>query len=125
MVGSGDVSDVRETLVAMRGVVDEIAAERLRQVEQEGWTAEHDDAHIEGQLSRAASHYAAHASAYSRVFSDVTLAVYRICEPVPSWPWLRGWWKPTTPRRDLVKAAALIVAEIERLDRIAAQGDGL
>lgn len=27
------------------------------------------------------------------------------------------WWKPTNRRRDLVKAAALILAEIERLDR--------
>ncbi|MEB3421767.1 hypothetical protein VK682_24660 [Salipiger manganoxidans] len=35
------------------------------------------------------------------------------------WPWDRKWWKPTTPRRDLVKAGALIVAEIERLDRAA------
>jgi len=33
------------------------------------------------------------------------------------WPWGGFTWKPTTPRRDLVKAAALILAEIERLDR--------
>jgi hypothetical protein len=35
------------------------------------------------------------------------------------WPggWDWSWFKPTTPRRDLVKAGALIVAEIERLDR--------
>lgn len=31
----------------------------------------------------------------------------------------RQRWKPTTSRRDLVKAAALILAEIERLDRAA------
>ncbi|MBY5804125.1 hypothetical protein [Rhizobium leguminosarum] len=33
------------------------------------------------------------------------------------WPWERRFWKPTERRRDLVKAAALIIAEIERLDR--------
>ena len=33
------------------------------------------------------------------------------------WPWDREWWKPTTQRRDLVKAGALILAEIERIDR--------
>ena len=33
------------------------------------------------------------------------------------WPWLSSWWKPSTNRRDLVKAGALILAEIERLDR--------
>ena len=38
--------------------------------------------------------------------------------PPPSWPWVRRWWKPTDRRRDLVKAGALILAEIERLDRI-------
>jgi hypothetical protein len=27
------------------------------------------------------------------------------------------WWKPKDRRRDLVRAAALIIAEIERLDR--------
>jgi len=33
------------------------------------------------------------------------------------WPWNMVWWKPKNYRRDLVKAAALLVAEIERLDR--------
>ena len=42
--------------------------------------------------------------------------------PAPEvFPWEDAWWKPTTPRRDLVKAAALILAEIERLDRMAAE----
>lgn len=40
----------------------------------------------------------------------------------PMWP--RAWdlerWKPKDRRRDLIRAAALIVAEIERLDRAAA-----
>jgi hypothetical protein len=40
------------------------------------------------------------------------------------WPWGAHWWKPKTGRRDLVRAAALLVAEIERLDRINAPGDG-
>ena len=33
------------------------------------------------------------------------------------WPWAASWWKPKNRRRDLVRAAALIVAEIERIDR--------
>jgi len=36
-----------------------------------------------------------------------------------TWPWAEKWWKPKNERRDLVKAAALILAEIERLDRAA------
>ncbi|PCB37801.1 hypothetical protein CJT89_33510, partial [Pseudomonas aeruginosa] len=34
-----------------------------------------------------------------------------------AWPWDEQWWKPSTARRDLVKACALALAEIERLDR--------
>ncbi len=92
-------------------VLTEIAAERDRQIRQEGWTEKHDDGHRSGQLALAASCYAK-ASVMSR-----SLALYEP-HPVPGhWPWAASWWKPTTPRRDLVKAAALIVAEIERLDR--------
>ena len=36
------------------------------------------------------------------------------------WPWDGNRWKPSTPRNDLIKAAALLIAEIERLDRIEA-----
>lgn len=38
-----------------------------------------------------------------------------------AWPttWAEDWWKPKNPRRDLVRAAALLIAEIERLDRAA------
>lgn len=103
--------------------IEEIAAERRRQVEKEGWSSEHDDGHRDGELSRAAACYAAHASAYQRVAGDVGLDAYRSVEPRSSfltfgWPWSREWWRPKDPRRDLVRAGALIVAEIERLDRI-------
>ena len=102
----------------------DVLAERQRQVEAEGWTAEHDDAHGNGELARAAGCYATHAGDcydwgspdYEQAdppFTDDELGV------VP-WPWDIEWWKPTNPRRDLVKAAALILAEIERLDRAAA-----
>lgn len=103
-------------------VIEEIAAERERQIKKEGWSSKHDDQHRDGSLSRAAACYAAHASAYQRVASDVDMTVYRKVEPRQStgefgWPWAAKWWKPKDPRRDLVRAGALIVAEIERLDR--------
>ncbi len=41
-----------------------------------------------------------------------------------AWPWDEQWWKPSTARRDLVKACALALAEIERLDRAAATQGG-
>lgn len=89
----------------------DVLAERVRQVIVEGWTPMHDDQHADGDLALAASVYAASAGGVSWPDSDPYL-----------WPWDRAWWKPTTPRRDLVKAAALIIAEIERIDR-AQSGD--
>jgi len=101
-------------------VIEEIAAERRRQVEVEGWAADHDDhEHFDGQLAIAAGCYA--------IFAGGRRDMTRSYEPGDSaedlhyvprgWPWHRKWWKPKNPRRDLIRAAALIVAEIERLDR--------
>jgi hypothetical protein len=91
-------------------VIDEIAAERRRQIESEGWTPEHDDVHQNGELAAAAGCYAMHASqpASAQVPSGYA---------PQDWPWDAVWWKPKSRRRDLIRAAALIVAEIERLDR--------
>jgi hypothetical protein len=93
--------------------IEDIAAERKRQIEVEGWTPEHDNCHSGGQLSTAARAYLAHAAHYTG-----TEAVgYVLSEPPSYWPWERSWWKPKNIRRDLVRAAALIAAEIDRIDR--------
>ena len=98
---------------AMERVVDEIATERVRQQQVEGWTPEHDDEHDDGQLASAAAGYAMRASGRQdlRYGDDGKTFVPR------GWPWSAAWWKPKNPRRDLIRAAALIVAEIERIDR--------
>ncbi|ANP62347.1 hypothetical protein [Pseudomonas aeruginosa] len=88
----------------------DVQAERKRQVEAEGWTPEHDDAHSHGQMARAAACYAL---AGSSAPNDGTAALLVSL----AWPWDEQWWKPTSARRDLVKACALALAEIERLDR--------
>lgn len=87
----------------------DVLAERRRQVEAEGWTAKHDNEHDEGEMGAAAACYA-----LAGVGQMVPLNV--------AWPWARGWWKPKGGRRDLVEAGALILAEIERLDRITPPG---
>jgi len=86
----------------------EIAAERRRQVSEEGLTPKHDDANNTEEMAEAAAAYALSAAQLPDTAEDV-------------WPvnWDKKWFKPTTPRRDLIKAGALIVAEIERLDRAA------
>jgi hypothetical protein len=101
----------------------EVVEERYRQQDVEGWTPEHDDSHGDGSMAQAA-------------------AVYCVCDEGPPKPgvasqlyqqrrydfnilnaiWPRGWqfW-PKDRRRNLVRAGALILAEIERLDRAAAK----
>jgi hypothetical protein len=89
----------------------DVLAERQRQIEIEGWTLEHDDTHSNGEMARAGAAYAYHAG----------LSGERRAARFPQgWPvgWALSWWKPTDRRRDLVKAGALIIAEIERLDRL-------
>ncbi|ERZ34577.1 hypothetical protein [Pseudomonas aeruginosa] len=95
----------------------DVLAERRRQVEAEGWTPEHDDEHSHGQMARAAACYAL---AGSSAPNDGTAALLVSL----AWPWDQQWWKPTSARRDLVKACALALAEIERLDRAAANQGG-
>ncbi|EMZ58573.1 MULTISPECIES: hypothetical protein [Pseudomonas] len=91
----------------------DVQAERLRQVEAEGWMPEHDDAHDTGALASAAGCYA--------MFS----LAYPAGDPSRFWPWDKSWWKPSPDgRRNMVKAGALILAEIERLDRAAASQGG-
>ncbi len=101
----------------------DVLNERQRQVSVEGWTPEHDDAHATGEIARAAATYAIAGGwpdqaerAVMDEFGDSSATPHRI---QAVWPWSREWWRPTDRRRDLVKAGALILAEIERLDRAA------
>lgn len=89
----------------------DVLAERRRQVEEEGFTPEDDDKFRHSSLASAAGCYAMH-----------TLA-YPAGDPPSFWPFGISWWKPSPDeRRNRVKAAALLLAEIERLDRAAAAG---
>ena len=95
----------------MKTGIELIAEERQRQIEVEGYTPDHDDQHGYGELAMAAMCYA-------------MLPIWRPAEMAPlGWPWsspepMNGF-KPTPDDRirELVKAAALCVAEIERLQR--------
>jgi len=76
---------------------DLIAAERQRQIDAEGYDPAHDDAHTNGELGEAATAY---------IQGDGSW-----------WPW-DNEWKPWDGRvRSLVKAGALIAAEIDRVQR--------
>ncbi len=91
----------------------DVLTERQRQIKAEGWTAEHDDRHSSGDLALAAACYAAVGEPHPED------------EPPEIWPWEPEHWKPSKDdRRNLVKAAALLLAEIERLDRQAYRPTG-
>lgn len=82
----------------------DVVSERHRQISDEGWDPETDDKWRNGQLAMGAAAY--------------TLATTVGPEKaVEIWPWQLNGWKPKDARRNLVRAGALIVAEIERLDR--------
>lgn len=86
----------------MGSIIEDIVQERQRQIDKEGWSLEHEDEHVNGELVEAAAAYA-----LAPLGRDLL------------WPGEgRFSFKPTTRRRELIKAAALIVAEIERLDRL-------
>lgn len=95
--------------VTLAEAAKDVLAERQRQISTEGWTPEHDDTHINGEMAQAAACYTLNAAGWKT-------EALRGCWPMA---WASAWFKPTDQRRDLVKAGALILAEIERLDRAA------
>jgi hypothetical protein len=105
-----------------------IARERQRQIEKEGWSAEHDDEHDDASLALAAICYAAPIRIYGNFEHQFG---FNFADPWPdSWSqeWDKREWKDGAPAdpaksgkktrlRNLVKAGALIAAEIDRLKR--------
>lgn len=93
-----------------------VLAERQRQIEVEGWSAEHDaQEHSPLGLAQAGAAYLIGArrfvvTDYEADESDVPVSG-RIL-----WPWGIDWWKPDTLRRDLVRGCALAIAAGELAD---------
>lgn len=121
--------------LASARVAAEIFQARVRQRKPtaeggEGFSNAEDDKYA-GQLAMAAAAYAYAAGQPEkfRPFVEMTgkperasslgwhiLDVLRFL-----WPWDTAWWKPKTPREDLVCAAALTLAAIEKIDRAEAR----
>lgn len=98
----------------MSQAATDVLAERQRQVTAEGCTPGHDDGHTECDLAGAAA-------AYALCTGENYLGLRY--QGVQVWP-SRWVFKDGGYRRNLVKAAALLLAEIERLDRTAIQSQG-
>ena len=94
-----------------------IAAERARQMSVEGWTPEHDDRHNLSELTRGAISYAIAAQNLRSGWSAERVSENLLEEE--DWPWDAEWLKVSPdPVRNLVKAGALLAAEIDRLNRL-------
>lgn len=106
--------------------VEAIAAERQRQIDQEGWSIAHDNAHTDGSLAQAAACYALEHSTmtYRTEYGYAERGEGDIYDVPTLWPrsWHPRYWKRKDRRRDLVRAGALIAAEIDRLDRMKSDG---
>ncbi|MGE4334695.1 MAG: hypothetical protein AB7E55_01800 [Pigmentiphaga sp.] len=103
---------------ALTAAARDVLAERQRQISVEGWEPERDDTYQHGELAHAAASYAQCAGMQGERATTENAFKTPFVE---NWPWSEAWWKPSAdPRRNLVKAGALILAEIERLDRAAA-----
>lgn len=106
---SAEVVKKSETMENKTGI-ELIAEERQRQIDVEGWTPEHDVEHNRGELAAAGAAYA-----MAELYRRTTSKGY---DNTPhSWPFSIDWWKPSPDDRikELVKAGALIAAEIDRL----------
>lgn len=94
----------------MKTGIELITEERDRQVSKEGWTPEHDDEHVYGELAAAAIVYA---SPFTSIRAKSMLSDDHVCDP-----WPDDWeYKPKSRIENLVRAGALIAAEIDRLQR--------
>ena len=114
----------------MKTGIELIDEERHRQIAAEGWTPEHDDSHAREELAEAAACYATPAGKRRLMREQIVMETARgLADPsaprvaavlIPAgWPWDARWWKPNHKDRvrELVKAGALIAAEIDRLQR--------
>lgn len=119
---ANEIARLREALGSQTAAARDVLAERQRQISGEGWTPEHDDAHSDGEMAGAAACYAMQVALDCIGRNDLHNTVSRTIREL--WPWSAHWWKPKNRRADLIKAAALILAEIERLDRAALRKGG-
>jgi hypothetical protein len=109
----------------MKTGIELIAKERERQVSEEGYDAKHDDNHEDGELATAAAIYASPSLLYEK--TETAQGVHFDVVDDMGWnldlPYHGNMRQPnyqvarTKRIRQLVMAAALIAAEIDRLQR--------
>lgn len=123
-LSNDQANQLRKQCEIARGILTtaavDVIAERRGQIAREGYDTTHDDEHTDRSIAMAATCYVRHYVQRAWVLDvpPLTGSNYQDMEEPPDWPDAWHGWKPKTPRQDLIRAAALIVAEIERLDRL-------
>jgi len=104
----------------MKTGIELIAEERNRQILSKGWSPDHDKEHINGELVKAAVCYATPQSLREPATEAIDMYDERELDYPVLWPFEAKYWKPSPNDRvkELVKAGALIVAEIDRLQTL-------
>lgn len=85
-----------------------IQEERRRQIYEENHAIEFDDTHTKSELLRAALTY--ENCVYAKEIQGDIIAP-------ETWPWPAKWFKPKSYKSNLIRAGALVEAEIDRKER--------
>lgn len=113
------LDDVVQRLIndGMPRACADVIAERSRQLYVKGYTPEHDDQHDQGEIAQAAASLICRAMATRWRLTRDDVAFW-VGTAATLWP---GDWRlgsARAARDDLIRAAALLIAEFERLDRL-------
>src|SRR5690349_17173691 len=96
----------------MSNAIGLIAAERERQIKEEGWSLAHDREHTDGSLAHAAAAYAMGGGRVENIDGSRVIDIW-----ATSWGAEDDAIKGKPRLRQLVIAGALIAAEIDRIQR--------
>ncbi len=94
---------------ASGAAIQAVALERQRQIDVEEYSPSHDSIHDRGVLAQAASCYCDSSWMHNNDFSKEEIEITH-----EHWPFSPEWWKPKSFERDMERAGALIIAEMER-----------
>lgn len=92
-----------------RGLAD-VLAERVRQIDVEHYTLAHDLLHHPGELGLASASY------LNTAIDQLHGKEHDPAEEADTWPWQREAWRPGTARENIVKALAIGLALLDRID---------
>ncbi|MBO9380292.1 hypothetical protein GG804_26355 [Sphingomonas histidinilytica] len=105
------------------GALADVLGERLDQIFRHGFDADHDRAHPPTDLPLAALTYLEDALTKLHGGEGYTAPILGTAAEAPApWPW-RDLFRPADARTNMVKACALLLGAIDRLDSAAAEPD--